>query len=67
VGLFKKGIHPALAQKLVKISQLRNLDLLDEWYKRALSFERLRRKVIVRGHLEAFQNTLDYSSRGVLS
>jgi len=24
VGLFKKGIHPALAQKLVKIGQLRN-------------------------------------------
>jgi len=46
VGLFKKGIHPALVQKLVEISQLRNLDLLDEWYKKALSFERLRREVI---------------------
>ena len=46
VGLFKKGIHPALAQKLVKIGQLRNSDLLDEWYKKALSFERSRREVI---------------------
>jgi len=30
IGLFKKGIHLALVGKLVKISQLRNLDLLDE-------------------------------------
>jgi len=30
VGLFKKGIHPALAWKLVEIGQLRNLDLLDK-------------------------------------
>ena len=37
VGLFKKGIHLALAQKLVKISQLRNQDSLNEWYKKALS------------------------------
>jgi len=46
VGLFKKGIHPALAQKLVKIGQLRNSDPLDEWYKKVLSFERSRREVI---------------------
>ena len=26
VGLFKKGIHPALAWKLVEIGQLRNSD-----------------------------------------
>jgi len=30
VGLFKKGIYPALAWKLAEIGQLRNLDLLDE-------------------------------------
>jgi len=30
VGLFKKGIHSALAWKLVEIGQLRNSDLLDE-------------------------------------
>jgi len=46
VGLFKKGIHPALARKLVKIGQLRNLDSLDEWYEKALSFERSRRDAI---------------------
>ena len=46
MGLFKKGIYPALAQKLIKIGQLRNSDLLDEWYEKALSFERLRRKAI---------------------
>jgi len=46
VGLFKKGVHLALAWKLVKISQLRNSDLLDEWYEKALSFERLRREAI---------------------
>ena len=46
VGLFKKGIHPALAQKLVEIGQLRNSDLLDEWYEKALSFERSRRDAI---------------------
>jgi len=46
VGLFKKGIHPALARKLVEIGQLRNLDLLDKWYEKALSFERSRRDAI---------------------
>jgi len=46
VGLFKKGIHPALAQKLVKIGQLRNSDPLDEWYEKALGFERSRREAI---------------------
>ena len=42
IGLFKKGIHLALVGKLVKIGQLRNLDLLDEWYEKVLSFERSR-------------------------
>ena len=46
VGLFKKGIHPALARKLVEIGQLRNSDSLDEWYEKALSFERSRRDAI---------------------
>ena len=46
VGLFKKGVHPALAQKLVEIGQMRNLDSLDEWYKKVLSFERSRREAI---------------------
>jgi len=46
VGLFKKGIHPALAQKLVEIGQLRNSDSLDEWYEKALSCERSRRDAI---------------------
>jgi len=30
VGLFKKGIHLALAWKLVEIGQMRNSDSLDE-------------------------------------
>jgi len=46
VGLFKKEIHPALARKLVEIGQLRNSDSLDEWYEKALSFERSRRDAI---------------------
>ena len=46
MGLFKKGIYLALAQKLVEIGQLKNLDSLDEWYEKALSFERLRREAI---------------------
>jgi len=33
-------------QKLVKISQFKNSDLLDNWYKKALNFERLRKKAI---------------------
>jgi len=46
VGLFKKGIYPALARKLVEIGQLRNSNSLDEWYEKALSFERSRRDAI---------------------
>lgn len=46
VGLFKKGIYLLLMQKLVKISQFKNSDSLDNWYKKALNFERLRKKAI---------------------
>ena len=46
VGLFKKGVYLVLAWKLVEIGQLRNLDSLDEWYKKALNFERSRRETI---------------------
>ena len=46
VRLFKKEIYPALAQKLVEISQLRNLDSLDDQYEKVLSFKRLRREMI---------------------
>ena len=46
MGLFKKGIHPALAQKLVEIGQLKSSDSLDNWYEKALSFERSRREAI---------------------
>jgi len=46
VGLFKKGVYPALAQKLVEIGQMRNSDSLDKWYKKVLSFERSRREAI---------------------
>jgi len=46
VGLFKKGIHPTLARKLVEIGQMRNSDSLDVWYEKALSFERSRREAI---------------------
>ena len=35
-----------MAWKLVEISQLRNSDSLDKWYKKALSFKRSRREVI---------------------
>jgi len=30
VSLFKKGVYPALVQKLVKIGQMRNSDSLDK-------------------------------------
>jgi len=49
VDLFKKGVHPALARKLVEIGQMRNSDSLDEWYEKALSFERSRREAIEEG------------------
>jgi len=69
VGLFKKGIHLALAQKLVEIGQLRNLDLLDKWYKKALSFERSRQeaKAIEEfGERKNLENTGDVKKKLVL-
>jgi len=67
VGLFKKGIHPALAQKLVEIGQLRNSDLLDEWYKKVLSFERSRREAIEEfGGKRNMENSEDVRKKSVL-
>jgi len=67
VGLFKKGIHLALAQKLVEIGQLRNSDSLDEWYEKALSFERLRRDVIEEFEgRKMMENSEDMRKRPVL-
>ena len=67
VGLFKKGIHLALAQKLVKIGQMRNLDLLDEWYEKALSFERSRREAIEEfGRRKISENSGDMRKKLVL-
>jgi len=67
VGLFKKGVHPALVQKLVEISQMRNSDSLDEWYKKALSFERLRREVIEEfGERKSLENSGDMKKKSVL-
>jgi len=67
VGLFKKGIHPALAQKLVEIGQLRNSDLLDKWYEKALSFERLRREAIEEfGGKRNTENSGDVRKKSVL-
>jgi len=67
VGLFKKGIHPALARKLVEIGQLRNSDSLDEWYEKALSFERSRREAIeeFRGR-ESLENSREVKKKPVL-
>ena len=67
VGLFKKGIHPALARKLVEIGQLRNSDSLDEWYKKALSFERSRRDAIEEfGGRKIIENLGDVRKKPVL-
>jgi len=67
VGLFKKGIHLALAQKLVKISQLRNSDSLDNWYEKVLSFERSRRKAIEEfGGRKSLENPGDIKKKLVL-
>jgi len=67
VGLFKKGIHPALARKLVEIGQLRNSDSLDEWYEKALSFERLRREAIEEfGGRRNMENSGDMKKKPVL-
>jgi len=67
VGLFKKGIHLALARKLVEIGQLRNSDSLDEWYKKALSFERSRRDAIEEfGERKSLENSREEKKKPVL-
>jgi len=67
VGLFKKGIHPALAQKLVEIGQLRNSDSLDNWYEKVLSFERSRREAIEEfGGRRNMENSGDVKKKPVL-
>jgi len=67
VGLFKKGVHPALARKLVEIGQMRNLDSLDEWYEKALSFERSRREAIEEfGGRRSLENSGDVKKKPVL-
>ena len=66
MGLFKKGTYPALAQKLVEISQLRNLDSLEEWYKKVLSFKRLRRDAIKEfGGRKVSENSGDVRKKSV--
>jgi len=68
VGLFKKGVHPVLARKLVEISQMRNLDSLDKWYEKALSFERSRREAIEEfGGRKAMENSGDMKKKPVLN
>ena len=67
VGLFKKEVYPALAWKLVEIGQIRNSDLLDEWYEKALSFERLKREVIEEfGGRRSLENSGDRKKKLVL-
>jgi len=45
VGIFKKGLHPGLAQKLVELRQLKNSNSLESWYEMALDYERARQEV----------------------
>ena len=60
-------ITPALAQKLVEIGQLRNSDSLDEWYEKALSFERSRRDVIEEfGERKSLENSREEKKKPVL-
>jgi len=57
-----------LQWKLVEISQLRNLDSLDEWYEKALSFERSRREAIEEfGGRRNLENTGDGRKKPVLN
>ena len=44
VGIFKKGLYPGLAWKLVELGQLKNSNLLESWYKMALDYERARQE-----------------------
>ena len=56
-----------MAQKLVEIGQMRNLDSLDEWYEKALSFERSRREVIEEfGGRRNLENSGDVKKKLVL-
>jgi len=56
-----------LAQKLVEIGQLRNLDSLENWYKKALSFERSRREAIKEfGERKSLENSGDMRKKLVL-
>ena len=67
MGLFKKGIYPVLARKLVEIGQLRNSDSLDDWYEKALSFERSRREAIKEfGGRRNMENSGDVKKKPVL-
>jgi len=67
VGLFKKGIYPALARKLVEIGQLRNSDSLNKWYEKVLSFERSRRDAIEEfGERKTMENSGDVKKKPVL-
>ena len=67
MGLFKKGIHLVLARKLVEIGQLRNSDLLNEWYEKVLSFERSRRDAIEEfGERKTMENSGDVKKKPVL-
>jgi len=67
VGLFKKGVYLALAWKLIEIGQMRNLDSLDEWYKKVLSFERSRREAIKEfGGRKSLESLGDMRKRPVL-
>ena len=56
-----------MAQKLVEIGQLRNLDSLENWYKKALSFERSRREAIKEfGERKSLENSGDMRKKLVL-
>jgi len=44
VSIFKRGLHPGLAHKLVELRQMKNSDSLDKWYESALDYERARRE-----------------------
>jgi len=46
---------------------MRNLDSLDEWYEKALSFERLRREAIEKfGERRSLENSRDVKKKSVL-
>ena len=52
---------------MVEIGQIRNLDLLDKWYEKALSFERSRREAIEEfGERRSLENSGDGKKKLVL-